>query len=510
MKNFLVFLLFLFAGGLFCSFQQQEIWWDFVNYHYYNAYAFVTGKTFTNIAPAGVHSYFNPLLDLYTYALVYWFNNYPKVIFFGQGLWLGALWFICFKFVVLVLPYRTLFEKFACCVAFLFSVLGYAIFRQAGSSTNEIPLAVCFLTGFYLLIKYIWYQKEFNVKKLFYIGLILGMSCGLKMTVIPMAVALGIATLLYCKKMLYPFKSLSILGISAFLGFLITNGFWMFLLWTYFKNPFYPFFNNIFKSPFALPVYIKDVYTLPDTIWGYLLFPFEMMKYNYAGSDILNNSFNIPLGLMAGIGILLWTNRKQIYSFLSVFFLSGYVLFLLSTVMLRYTIPLEIISGIVIVCFIRLFPKKYIFPFLLIVLSVNIYAVSNYEQWYTNMKHSEKYIDTPRLILDKDTVLILPQRMLSVFLPNVEGGRFVAGFNQSWRDSQPETDISASGKLSPLFRYQIDDYSKFAAITTGKKDGCMELKQNIYPHITYSICPAPGSEGIVKGIFLSELVDKIK
>src|SRR5262245_58134644 len=47
----------------------QDANWDLRNYHLYNPYAFLTGRFWTDLMPAGLQSNFNPLLDLPYYLL---------------------------------------------------------------------------------------------------------------------------------------------------------------------------------------------------------------------------------------------------------------------------------------------------------------------------------------------------------------------------------------------------------------------------------------------------------
>ena len=64
---------------------------------------------------------------------------------------------------------------------------------------------------------------------------------------------------------------LFILGMAV--GFLAINGYWMILLWMNFKNPFFPFFNGIFKSPFFYNVSISN-YLGPIKLIEKVFYPF--------------------------------------------------------------------------------------------------------------------------------------------------------------------------------------------------------------------------------------------
>src|SRR5215472_9171329 len=48
----------------------QDASWDLKNYHYYNAYAFLTGRWAKDIAPAQIQTFLSPLLDVVFYVLL--------------------------------------------------------------------------------------------------------------------------------------------------------------------------------------------------------------------------------------------------------------------------------------------------------------------------------------------------------------------------------------------------------------------------------------------------------
>jgi hypothetical protein len=48
----------------------QEVSWDLRNYHFYNAYFLLDNRFTRDIEPAGVQTYFNPILDIPFYVAV--------------------------------------------------------------------------------------------------------------------------------------------------------------------------------------------------------------------------------------------------------------------------------------------------------------------------------------------------------------------------------------------------------------------------------------------------------
>ena len=70
--------------------------WDLKNYHVYNAHAFLTGRIGTDIAPAMIQTYHNPLIELPFYYLLLHFNEHPYLITFAMGLPYGVMVFLVF------------------------------------------------------------------------------------------------------------------------------------------------------------------------------------------------------------------------------------------------------------------------------------------------------------------------------------------------------------------------------------------------------------------------------
>jgi hypothetical protein len=62
-------LLPLLAGFLAVA-KGQDGNWDLRNYHLYNPWAWLNDRLTTDLAPAGLQSYFNPLIDLPYFFLI--------------------------------------------------------------------------------------------------------------------------------------------------------------------------------------------------------------------------------------------------------------------------------------------------------------------------------------------------------------------------------------------------------------------------------------------------------
>ncbi len=74
--------------------------WDFANYHYYNPWAFLNGRVGYDIAPAGLNTYFNPLMDIPLYLMIQYFNDSPNIIYAFQGLYFGDFFMFSSRYSV--------------------------------------------------------------------------------------------------------------------------------------------------------------------------------------------------------------------------------------------------------------------------------------------------------------------------------------------------------------------------------------------------------------------------
>ena len=96
-NNLIMFLFLVGIGSYICSITQFSFGWDFVNYHYYNAFAFFNNRLNYDIVPSSVNTFLNPLIELPFYLILQYFNGAPRIAFALQGVWFGLLLFAFYK-----------------------------------------------------------------------------------------------------------------------------------------------------------------------------------------------------------------------------------------------------------------------------------------------------------------------------------------------------------------------------------------------------------------------------
>ncbi|MBR6127428.1 hypothetical protein IKQ21_07065 [bacterium] len=247
-KQILILLLFLVISGIVGIFFINNVSWDFINYHYYNGWAFLNNRLNVDLFPAMFRSYFNPLLDAGLYYMAEKLNTHPYIFLFLSGFKWG--FFMYLSFVLFNVIFKGTEKNIYVVFCTLMTIISPIIMLCIDSSYIDIQIAIPAFIGFIIFIK--TFFDDFSgskVLKLILCGVLIGISVGLKYSMGVFGLAVLVCTLAYYKQVEKPVKTAIILTVSMFFGFLITNGWWMYLLWKHFGNPLFPYFNNIFHSP---------------------------------------------------------------------------------------------------------------------------------------------------------------------------------------------------------------------------------------------------------------------
>lgn len=280
-KNNLIFIGCLVFGFCVSFFLRQERYWDLLNYHYYNAFAFLNNRIDYDIVVGSINTFFNPLLDIPLYYMIQNFNDFPRLIFGIQGLYFGVCLFFFIKICGLFWNVDRREGICATAVAVIIAITGEAVGCQIGTSNNEIQVIAIFIPALYLLLKILIKPKFQKSWKFLAIGLGMGIALGLKQTVIIYCLSSGLTTIILYKRLKHPFKYICLFALGGALGYLVSNGWLMWRYWQNYQNPFFPFANAIFKSEWFDPINYRDTKFLP-TLQNFWYFPLTMI-----------NSFNV-------------------------------------------------------------------------------------------------------------------------------------------------------------------------------------------------------------------------
>lgn len=367
-NNFFVLLLCLFFGFQIAYLNRFDYNWDFLNYHFYNSWAFLNDRLNYDVVPSSVNTFFNPLLDLPLFFLIEHFNDFPSFIYGIQGLWFGILLFVFIKLSRLLFYQNTKQDYAKILLAAVLASTGQATFFQIGSCTNEIPLAALSITVFYFLTKWLLNPELQTVKKFLLIGIFFGIGLGMKPTVITYCIASGLSLIILHRRLSHPVLFIFVYFCGGVFGYLISNGYFMIRYWDLYQNPFFPFLNGIFKSEWFDDFNYSDARFRP-TAENFLYYPFLWFKNPQVISEIFYYDYRFPVFYLF---LLLMSFKAKVLKHVDTrwqmywaFMLSGFVVWYFLFCILRYAVVLEMLmvipfSAITVEIFTKLNDKKII------------------------------------------------------------------------------------------------------------------------------------------------------
>jgi hypothetical protein len=251
---------------------------DVKNYHFYSAYAFLNNRLDFDYAPAQIQSFLNPLSFVPFYALATHFRPEVAAFVIGgiHGLAVGLLFMLG---LALFSPMRALPRLLLSLASAALGVFGPTFLALLGGSYNNNLVSLLVLAGVYVLIRGMVEHGTLNVsggRRLLLIGgVLIGIATGLKLLCLIFLVGGGVALLFTERGWRSRLVSAELYGFGGILGILLSRGYWMATLWSKFGNPIFPFYNNVFKSPYYYDMNFGDVRFLPETFVDALFYPFH-------------------------------------------------------------------------------------------------------------------------------------------------------------------------------------------------------------------------------------------
>jgi hypothetical protein len=277
----LFFILAPFFVGLVAIILGQDINWDLRNYHYYIPYSLLNDRMGFDIVPAHTPNFYNPLL----YVPFYYMATYLKPILVSfilgtiQGVNILITYFIAKRLILERDDKKAFFIAAGLSIA---GILGGGHFGEIGTMFSDNILSLFVLSSFLITLeinKRIYESPKFYDFFTFCAGILAGISAGFKQTSV--IFCMGLCLSHYALKRndqkwnfwLGTWKAF-IFGIGVIGGIIISGGYWLYEMWTRFGNPFFPYFNHIFKSQMGSIAHYRDIRFIPENIWEWLFLPF--------------------------------------------------------------------------------------------------------------------------------------------------------------------------------------------------------------------------------------------
>ena len=274
----------LITGSLALRFGMDASW-DLRNYHYYNGWALLTGHIDRDLLVAQTPSFYNPLLDLPFAWAEPRFD--ARLLAFGLGALHSA------NFILLTLLGETLLagktrRPFAVAALLAATGCGGAVaLSELGTLFYDTVTSLGLFGSLLLLVRNWTGIAGGAAGRAALAGLPIGLAFGLKQTMILYPLGLGVGLLLTLPGGIP--KKLTIgtaFAAGVALATLVTGGFWMLHLWRAYGNPLFPYFNQIFQSPWAQSGDYRDTHFQPHGLINWLLFPLFIAADSRLASEV--------------------------------------------------------------------------------------------------------------------------------------------------------------------------------------------------------------------------------
>ena len=258
-------------SGLLSLWLGADANWDLFNYHLYGPFALLHGKLGIDLAPAGIQTYFNPLLDLPYYLMA---RHWPApAAGFVMGLLHGLNFVLLYGIAREVL--RELPERERRRAALLLAAAGCLtanFLSELGNSMGDDTTALFVLGSFWLLLA--GWDRLGKPWLPLAAGVLLGLGVGLKLTNAVYAVALCLGLLALPLAWPARLRAGFAFGAGVLAGLALTAGFWFTLMWRDFGNPLFPQFSALFPNPLVHAIGVADGSWRPKGVLDALLWPF--------------------------------------------------------------------------------------------------------------------------------------------------------------------------------------------------------------------------------------------
>lgn len=401
--------------GCIALFVGQDACWDLLQYHYYNGYAVLHGVLFKHIAPAMLMSFYNPFFDVINYGLIT--LHAPKLTTFMLGAFSGLIAYFVWKIAELMfdnLPIQT--RRCAIFFSLLIGLTGSLHLSLLNTTTNDTKFTVLILMAVYFFLLSLKYTAAHRY--LLLSGFIYGLAVGFKMVAVYFFPGFLAAWLYSEYQSSACAKRLLVYVVSIGLGFLIANGVWMYLLYVHFKNPLFPFYNNIFHSPF-LPFDSFNP-TFKNVSWFHkAFFPIFFSLKNAIVTDSLTRDVR-PLSLVvACILAACWPakEKKPLVNATFIFFFVSYIFWIGLFFIYRYFLPLEALTGALLVYLVFSRLKFFTGALLLSALCVLFAVTTVYPDWENRGAFQNDYFTVQPPSLPYASKIVIATSRMAYLIP---------------------------------------------------------------------------------------------
>jgi len=369
-REYAFFALGLLFWAGFVIVLGKDTSWDFRNYHWYAPYALLNHRMGIDVAVAHQASYYNPYLDV----PFYWLATHTRawialgVLGAAQGANMIPLYLMARSALRVNAPAGDI--KLMAGALALLGVVGALTLTEFGTTYYDNIMSVFVLSGLAILVCKRDVLREGPLAKAGAIaglaGLATGMAMGLKLPEMPFCVGFAGALLALGGSWKHQLTRLVVGGIGGVVGFLIFSGPWMLYMYDLTGNPLFPYFNEYWKSPLALPSPYRDLRFVPTHFWRQLFFPILFTMDWHVADDLGFQDIRVMLCYLLVIPAgLIWILRresrdplldKRATAVLFLFSALAYVQWLRTFAIYRYIILFEMLAPLLLIAAVGLLP----------------------------------------------------------------------------------------------------------------------------------------------------------
>ena len=348
----------------------KEAGWDFQNYHWYDPYSLLSGRLGFDISVAHHATYYNPFLDVPLFLLGTYFPSWVAGAWMGVEAGIGAA--LIGGIAYRLIRFDNKKQRLSVSVLIALAALtGGGAAGEIGKTSDDIAAGLGAIAGLFVLIDRFDAVVRAKGRDLLWIGVagfLTGASPGLKLTALPYAFGWSFGMLVLPGSVKDRIVRTLAFGIGVTLGVALFGGYWYWTMWRYADNPVFPYFNDLFKSPLVGPGSFRDETFLPKTWRARLLFPFLfsndsllVAEWHFRDIHVLIAYIAVPLAAIAAFfkrphdRLLVDPLHARL---LMVIAAGTYLVWIFLFGIYRYLIPLEMLSGVVIVAAIARLPLK--------------------------------------------------------------------------------------------------------------------------------------------------------
>lgn len=342
--------------------------WDLRNYHWYNAYAFLTGRLGTDLLPAQMPSFYSPLLDLPFYWLATTLPA-PAAGFLWstiQGVNLSLLFGLAMAGLRLGPERRR--TLLAAALAMM-GGLGGGTLGLLGTTFQDNVVSLGVLGAALVVVSGLPRLLDGPAGSAFLRaaagGVLAGAAMGAKNPMVIFAVGLCLAFLALPAP---PWRRLWLaffFGVGVLAGLAATGGFWMLHLWQSYGNPLFPHMNHVFKSPLAALSDYRNYSFLPAGAVERLFFPVVFTLDPIRVGEVPWFDLRVPLlFVLVPLAALTAVVRRPKEAFdtagtaryLLTALAVAYALWVYMFCVYRYLVPVEMLAPLAVVLAVGLLP----------------------------------------------------------------------------------------------------------------------------------------------------------